>query len=873
MSMDNAMPAAATTWAEWLAKHELGDLLTLPDALKVRPWAPTEADRDAAWELYTEVRTRIVTQPLHYRAGTEAAALDSLVDLFRMTRPLVCKYKKDCAHFAILTVFVLNQVLRRFTARWHRRVVDGKLESGDDRHIFRQELHKLQRRMRLFLTLLGRLAEGDAFTPGTESGLTPEPTDPWADRPVPFGIVPLGTPAAQLQGKEDASIRQRRRDLELPNPEQLDDVAGLAISGGGIRSATFALGVVQGFAQRGLVREFDYLSTVSGGGYLGAFLSSYLNDSDMDVGLKAEQLPFRQTEYVEPAPLRHLRNRSKSLIEPGLISKLGLLAQVLFGIAMSLAAVLPLVVLVALLVYYLNRAVWPPAVDFLALPRLFLLGLLGVWGLSLLLPVFQRLARGHGPDEVMSRLHRGVDRLCFFAFVAVLLLGVMALLLAGYRRFDWFVRAYSLTAALGSAVGLALLLTAAAFLLTGLGRIATRVLLLAAGLAWPLVLVVGAFAIAYVADDLGVQRPWLGEIGLWGLWLATIVYAFLVLDVNLLAPHYFYRNQLAKTYLIRHDAKAPDGVAPVDLQKLSKLQTSAKAPYHLINAAINVPSSARADLRGRNTDFFLFSKHYCGSVVTGYFATEKFEELDPHLDLGTAMAISGAAVSPQMGTATMRHVSFLLGLINARLGYWLPNPKTGPRPPAPSAWYLLREMFGAMHEGMAFWNVSDGGHVDNLGVFELLRRKCKFIVCIDGEADPTMTFASFIQVTRYAAIDLGVAIDIDLDELRLQPKRFSLAHFTLGRIRYSAQEQGLLLYVKSSLTGNELPYVLDYRARHAAFPHDPTAQQLFDEAQFEAYRALGLHVAEELFRPDLVETRDVSDLRKWFKALAEALSP
>jgi hypothetical protein len=130
-----------------------------------------------------------------------------------------------------------------------------------------------------------------------------------------------------------------------------------------------------------------------------------------------------------------------------------------------------------------------------------------------------------------------------------------------------------------------------------------------------------------------------------------------------------------------------------------------------------------------------------------------------------------------------------------------------------------------------------------------------------------------LQVVRFAAIDQGVSVELGLEELRLQASRHSPAHFTLGRAAYGPGEQGLLLYVKSSLTGNEVEYVLDYRARQAAFPHEPTTHQLFDEAQFEAYRALGYHIGADLFRPALLGAQGAGKLtlRSWFAALAENL--
>jgi hypothetical protein len=136
-----------------------------------------------------------------------------------------------------------------------------------------------------------------------------------------------------------------------------------------------------------------------------------------------------------------------------------------------------------------------------------------------------------------------------------------------------------------------------------------------------------------------------------------------------------------------------------------------------------------------------------------------------------------------------------------------------------------------------------------------------------------MTFGSLIQVIRFAQIDFGIHIDIDLSDLRLAATGVSKAHYALGVIDYGNSERGFLLYIKSSVTGNEPEYVLAYKANHPAFPHQSTAQQLYSEEQFEAYRALGYHAAGELFRPELVGSTfgQASKVKDWFQALADSL--
>jgi hypothetical protein len=250
----------------------------------------------------------------------------------------------------------------------------------------------------------------------------------------------------------------------------------------------------------------------------------------------------------------------------------------------------------------------------------------------------------------------------------------------------------------------------------------------------------------------------------------------------------------------------------------------------------------------------LFTQDYCGSPLLRYCPIGRMEDKAPNLDLGTAMAVSGAAASSFMGTKTIPGLTFWLSLLNVRLAYWLPNPRHVDRVSTGAGVHplaLWRELFGRLDEHGDFVNVSDGGHIENLGIYELLRRRCKFVVAIDGEADPRMAFGSLMRLIRYARIDLGIDISIDLADLALNRAGHCKAHFALGEIDYGNEAKGYLLYVKSSLTGNERDYIRDYRHRHPAFPHETTADQFFDEDQFEAYRALGEHIGDDLFKEEL----------------------
>jgi hypothetical protein len=141
-----------------------------------------------------------------------------------------------------------------------------------------------------------------------------------------------------------------------------------------------------------------------------------------------------------------------------------------------------------------------------------------------------------------------------------------------------------------------------------------------------------------------------------------------------------------------------------------------------------------------------------------------------------------------------------------------------------------------------------------MGLYELLRRRCKFVVCVDGEADPDSTFHGQLTLIRQAQIDLGIQIEPRLDEIRPNStSRTSRAHAQLFRIKYPMTGDGrpagmgLLLYLNLSLTGDEAELLKRCRHLNPDFPHQSTLNQFYDEEQFEVYRQLGFHVAQGVF--------------------------
>jgi len=220
-------------------------------------------------------------------------------------------------------------------------------------------------------------------------------------------------------------------------------------------------------------------------------------------------------------------------------------------------------------------------------------------------------------------------------------------------------------------------------------------------------------------------------------------------------------------------------------------------------------------------------------------------------------------------------MAFLLTVFDARLGWWLGNPRwrhASTRPgPVFALRYLFAELLGQTTGRSKFVNLSDGGHFDNLGIYELVRRRCRYIIVGDGEQDGGLTFGSLGSAIRLCRADFGVEIDIDPNPIRLV-NGFSTVHCVVGRITYPEDEigfsagaceggpwqprdkaRGWLLYLKSSLTGDEPADVVQYRSNNPEFPHQSTNDQFFSESQFESYRRLGLHIVRDAFEDVEVE--------------------
>jgi hypothetical protein len=215
-----------------------------------------------------------------------------------------------------------------------------------------------------------------------------------------------------------------------------------------------------------------------------------------------------------------------------------------------------------------------------------------------------------------------------------------------------------------------------------------------------------------------------------------------------------------------------------------------------------------------------------------------------------------------MGYHSAAPVAFVMSLFNVRLGWWLPNPKfpdttvLRQSEPATNLRPLLTEALADTTGTTPFVYLSDGGHFENLGLYEMLRRRCRHIVVVDASCDWKFEFGDLEDAIRKIRIDLGISIEFPHGLPDPKAARHVRKHYALGVVNYAdvdGQEalQGHICYIKPVLCGDEPIDVRRYATQHAgktgAFPHQSTADQFFNEAQFESYRMLGRKSVEGLF--------------------------
>lgn len=766
-----------------------------------------------------------------------------------------------------------------------------------------------------------------------------------------------------------------------PVPTTKNNLVGLCLSGGGIRSATFNLGFLQALYKYHVLQRVDYLSTVSGGGYIGSCLTALLNtgqgnaDNEKEDHTAApdrlwhkEHFPFAEptahakyesSGMAEREPVRHLRYFSNYLTAEGnpLQKYLGPALAVTRGLLFNLLLIVPFIILSAVLLTALYH-----------IPE----GKIGALQFNATITEIKKalndqrqalevyesfvydqtqqhdelqwderikiVEKDRQLRETLHTLKEKMDladakvRSQWWAMLTIPLMAlglmmVMAFFLLVARKkcnltlrfgfshwFSWLVFV-SLCLMAVQAFGAVIVYwdhydvpdkLAFVSLLTFLGprllknstaskgggpqkaivKVVLSILLMALA---PLVLMyfTGVIVTFLLGSYILPEEPfhWVNFMGCLLAGGGLLVFTNRWLNVNKISLHHFYRDRLCRAFIIQGDGDRRPGGGPFesvtprdDGIELSSLYTDSKrhtGPYHILNANLNLKKrmptrprhksgKTKKDVSEhgnfRKGESFIFSKYWCGSAKTDYIRTRAYQQLDPHLDLGTAMAISGAAANIGMGEGDLPTLRMLMGLMNIRLGYWAPHPHQSKSwmsrllyGKVPGALSAMSEWFGQYSLKGKFINLSDGGHFDNIGVYELLRRRCKYIIVADAEADQSMKFQALAYLIRLARIDFDIHIRIDISNLKLDDHgKLSGQHCVMGTIQYpqnefNEAETGYLFYCKASLTGDEPAHLYEYRVTHHAFPHQTTADQWFDEQQFEAYRELGYHIGKESF--------------------------
>jgi hypothetical protein len=431
----------------------------------------------------------------------------------------------------------------------------------------------------------------------------------------------------------------------------------------------------------------------------------------------------------------------------------------------------------------------------------------------------------------------------------------------------------------------------------------------------PYVFIVGLLLLLATLADFAVTTANESYRWLIGTPIAIFVIFGWRVDINEFSMNPFYRNRLTRCYLgatnPRRDPSPLTGLDDRDTRNLqiSRLQPSGNysGPLPIINTTLNISSGQDLAYQERKAASFFFSPVFSGYTVgwtsgkknkglqfNGFVPTSHYYCPDGGINIATAAAISGAAASPNSGFHTNPAAAFLMTIFNVRLGWWIANPRlsenAGRLPseakqqskwPSPTfaPFQLGGELLGMSDDASEYVYLSDGGHFDNMGLYELVRRRCHRIVICDAECDEDYNFDGLGMAIRKCRIDFGVEIVFkDLSRLREElQSRNSKTHFATGTIRYPETPEnsdsskppryqtGTILYLKSSLTGDakwerdpkktppvivdldaETVDIMNYKLQHDSFPHDTTANQWFTESQFESYRRLGQHIVEEV---------------------------
>ncbi len=762
-------------------------------------------------------------------------------------------------------------------------------------------------------------------------------------------------------------------EIDALKKEKNSPRIGLAFSGGGIRSATFNLGILQGFAKKSVLDKVDYLSTVSGGGYIGAWLSSLIYHDKSKAKLTRIQDELKQSTQPSAAvtneansqtekAITWLRNYSNYLTpKTGLFTTdtLAAIAQWTANTFLNQLLLLSALILVMFAVIFLSHSGIPQCVKFIsdayrcfktlypnALSHLggllsiisivwasimslgycrgsrfykpepaFIMGVVGLVLILLELPltiddttsaISSACAKDASKSPITPNYMIGLGLPIVTLLISTLLILFMGLAGRAVKPSsrEWWHRIGGIN--IGFSISWLILFSCALYLPYHLDKwfdcwSSSQKMSLGGVLAWLVNFATAKFGQSKISSEstnffpalLSKLAPYLAIAAIlvstgylsytlyksanfcsWviGL-LVTVGLLSWRLDINLFSLHNFYRNRLTRCYLGASNPDREKDVCPftgfAESDDITLAELKGQKPIPIINTALNISDGSHLAWQQRKAAAFAFTPYYSGFSLEdnkeAWIKTECYDNYTAEKEgpkLGSLIATSGAAASPNMGYHTNPAMGFIMTIFNARLGRWFSNPS---KPNAAeknsldfNLPYLLAELSTNTNEESKFLYLSDGGHFENLGIYELVRRECKVIVAIDAGEDGDYQFEDLGNTIRKCKVDFGVTIDININELHANiPSQYgdfkhSNSHFAIGTIYYKGEctdkeeDVGYLLYIKSSLTGDEPTDLINYKLQEPKFPHHSTVDQFFDESQFESYRCLGEHIADTL---------------------------
>jgi hypothetical protein len=787
---------------------------------------------------------------------------------------------------------------------------------------------------------------------------------------------------AEMRAAERKSIKSKR-DRKEDEPW-----FGLALSGGGIRSATFCLGILQSMASNGVLKYFDFMSSVSGGGYTAASLEWWWY-RNVSYGTSAADFPYgsalESPTGKESPNLGFLRWHASYLAPGGGISIWSGIAVLLRTLFLSLFVWLPLAIFVFLALLAIPKiaiSLWglitahtwrlPPVTEWtVGLPyfgtQVPNFAYIASWGAILIFGAFVFCAFGLAwasilvpPETIENRVDRfrrarrcaviglataglggflifklndfGVSDLdplsktVFIISAVSLVVGVISLLLAGLqafrklefganyalrrlfdlnasKAFTWFIVCGILTTlpivqqfvreyishASGTLLGISSLISGISAGLYGhfvqAQRVAPRYAFrlaatVAAGIFLYSMILLSYTAACVLLDgkNFGISPANIEQ--LWEIYPAVVVFSILFgasSNLNHLGLHRFYRDRLMEAFLPTNPKNVADKPEYTDADRVSITSFWDDSgtgpndrPYLLVNTNAILINDSDPELALRGGDSFILSPLFVGSKATGWSATSDHIARHGPLTLASAMAASGAAANANAayigsGITRDRLISVVMTLLNMRLGVWLNAPKaTAHTPNYFSPGFKYGVLGGGYKSESDFVELTDGGHFDNLGVYELIRRRVDVIVALDSEEDPSTAMSALGSMCQRVQDDFDVTIEIgDLadkivpgGDLGYPPgSKFSGKSFFVAKIFYpklaapysiddeglkdAAEKLGTFVYIKSNMIkGLSFP-VKGYKAKNPDFPNQSTMDQFFEPAQFEAYRELG----------------------------------